>query len=152
VGAQLLGDVAARAPQLLGLEVAHLGLAEPDSPSVVGLTLAALRAIRPDFLAQRRPIYRHANSLDSLMCIGIGSCTSTMTSPQADGNGLHAAWRASTLARMRALGLSQNEISRRVKRHQGTVSKLLNGKWPSRPLRLQIEAALLKAERRSARR
>jgi ribosome-binding protein aMBF1 (putative translation factor) len=55
-------------------------------------------------------------------------------------------------ARREALGWSQNELARRIKKDPGLVSRVLSGAVTSAIVRARIEKALGREERRRARR
>ncbi len=59
--------------------------------------------------------------------------------------------RRALLARARALGWSQNELARRIRRNPGTLSRVLRGKVTSAVVWRRAEAVLLREERRRAR-
>lgn len=59
--------------------------------------------------------------------------------------------RESLLARARALGWTQNELARRAKKDVGHVSRVLRGLMTAEPTWSAAERAVLREERRRAR-
>lgn len=58
--------------------------------------------------------------------------------------------RARYLLRINALGWSQNEAARRIKRDPGHFSRWLRGEMPSLKVRALLDAVLARAEARQA--
>lgn len=63
-------------------------------------------------------------------------------------NATVSAWKDDVQARRTALGWSQNELARRIRKDPGLVSRVLNGTVTSAIVRDRIEKALAREEAR----